>query len=339
LSYGQDIHFTQFYDSPLTLNPALTGDFSGAWRVTAIGRQQANLKYDLKQGEPFNTLAIGIDAPIKFKKNKFGVGLYAVNDNSGQAKLNITKITATLAFETKVSGSKLRFGLQPSYVQFGTGIDGLVGDGDISDESDRYETGIVFGEGDFPLDNESVKYFDLHGGALWSKKFGKLTPTAGFSLYHILRPKYSVFSNGTNDRKPMRFVYNMSADYQFNEKVSLHPNFLFMSQTFAQDLVLGVNVGYSLVGRIELIEKVFIGPEFRMVNGRNRDAGKISNSDALAIIAGVKLPKWKIGIARDFTVSNLQGAFSRITGAWEVSIIFIAPDVNLKKKLIPCDRY
>ena len=112
-----------------------------------------------------------------------------------------------------------------------------------------------------------------------------------------------------------------------------------MSEVNAQNLIYGVNLGYSLKDRIELIEKVFIGPEFRMFTGKDKATGKRNNSDAFAVIGGVQLPKWRIGVARDFTVSNVQENFSRITGAWEISIIFIAPDVNLKKKLIPCDRY
>ena len=37
---AQDIHFSQYYASPLTLNPALTGKFNGLWRVTGIYRDQ-----------------------------------------------------------------------------------------------------------------------------------------------------------------------------------------------------------------------------------------------------------------------------------------------------------
>ena len=32
-TYGQDRLFSQFYASPLTLNPALTGAFEGRYRV------------------------------------------------------------------------------------------------------------------------------------------------------------------------------------------------------------------------------------------------------------------------------------------------------------------
>ena len=36
----RDIHYSQYYASPLTLNPALTGKFNGYYRATAIYRDQ-----------------------------------------------------------------------------------------------------------------------------------------------------------------------------------------------------------------------------------------------------------------------------------------------------------
>ena len=37
---AQDPHFSQFYASPLTLNPALTGKFDGTFRLAANYRNQ-----------------------------------------------------------------------------------------------------------------------------------------------------------------------------------------------------------------------------------------------------------------------------------------------------------
>jgi hypothetical protein len=37
---GQDIHFSQYYASPLSLNPANTGNYDGDWRLMNSYRQQ-----------------------------------------------------------------------------------------------------------------------------------------------------------------------------------------------------------------------------------------------------------------------------------------------------------
>jgi hypothetical protein len=38
--HAQDPHFSQFFSSPLTLNPAFTGKFDGSWRLAANHRDQ-----------------------------------------------------------------------------------------------------------------------------------------------------------------------------------------------------------------------------------------------------------------------------------------------------------
>ncbi|MFZ9207484.1 MAG: type IX secretion system membrane protein PorP/SprF, partial [Sediminibacterium sp.] len=37
---AQDPHFSQFFASPLTINPALTGKFDGKYRITSNHRNQ-----------------------------------------------------------------------------------------------------------------------------------------------------------------------------------------------------------------------------------------------------------------------------------------------------------
>ena len=80
--HAQDPHFTQFYTSPLTVNPAYTGFFEDAnWRVISNYRRQwvSQLSY-------INTNTIQIDG--KFGKEDeedrkpFGIGILFMNDVS-----------------------------------------------------------------------------------------------------------------------------------------------------------------------------------------------------------------------------------------------------------------
>jgi hypothetical protein len=54
---GQDQHFTQYYASPLTLNPALAGAFSGTYRMSLIYRDQ----WRNALTQPFATYSAAID--------------------------------------------------------------------------------------------------------------------------------------------------------------------------------------------------------------------------------------------------------------------------------------
>ena len=78
---AQDIHFSQYYASPLTLNPALCGKFDGFVRVDGIYRSQY---YGLSQSSSiYSTPAASVDFSLlkdQMKGNALGVGLSVVND-------------------------------------------------------------------------------------------------------------------------------------------------------------------------------------------------------------------------------------------------------------------
>lgn len=327
------------------LNPAKTGFFNGAWRVSGIARQQDNLKYD-NNGKPYNSLVVGFDSPFKYARQNFGAGLYVITDRSGNStdnnnniKLSQLRITGSLATEFKSGKNKIRIGIQPALVQFTADGKDYKYDGDVNPNPDYDDPNSIFSPSGNSPNRSSFKYFDLNAGALWTSRFGKFTPVIGVSLFHIVKPNYTVLSSSDKSRMPIRFVYNFGGSYKLGDKTTLYPNALFMSQSAAQDFVAGANFGYNLSDRIELIEEIYLGAQFRMPSGKNKATGKITNSDAPIIIAGVKLPRWNIGISRDIAISNIQSNFPRQVGAWEVSVIYIAPDVMLKKKMIPCDRY
>src|ERR1700722_1992771 len=96
--HAQDIHFSQFYEAPLDLNPALCGAFPGLvygelnyrsqWGSVAGG------------GYGFNTMAATVEYHNLFKnwtKGYFSPGLNFYNDQSGDAKIGITQVNLTLA--------------------------------------------------------------------------------------------------------------------------------------------------------------------------------------------------------------------------------------------------
>lgn len=83
---AQDIHFSLFNMSPLTLNPAQTGAFEGTARIGGIYRDQwASFLRD-----QFTTTVFYVDAPVirGFGKNDWvGVGLTSINDKNGDLGL------------------------------------------------------------------------------------------------------------------------------------------------------------------------------------------------------------------------------------------------------------
>src|SRR5215216_7300557 len=86
VSKAQDPNFSQFFASPLTLNPALTGKFDGVFRVAGNYRNQWPTI-----NNAFTTATVSLDAGILRNRipefDQFGVGVMAFVDQSGNGVL------------------------------------------------------------------------------------------------------------------------------------------------------------------------------------------------------------------------------------------------------------
>src|SRR3979490_892289 len=82
MASAQDPNFSQFFASPLTLNPAMTGKFDGLYRVAGNYRNQWPAIYNA-----FTTATISVDFDILRNKlsevDRFGVGIMAFSDKAG----------------------------------------------------------------------------------------------------------------------------------------------------------------------------------------------------------------------------------------------------------------
>src|SRR5215467_12867108 len=78
---AQDIHFSQYYSAPLTINPALTGGFAGDYR--------AGVNYRTQWGSvtvPYRTFDLYGDLNIGrrlISRNFWAVGLNVISDRAG----------------------------------------------------------------------------------------------------------------------------------------------------------------------------------------------------------------------------------------------------------------
>ncbi|MBK7271232.1 MAG: type IX secretion system membrane protein PorP/SprF [Flavobacteriales bacterium] len=68
---AQDIHFSQFFHTPLASSPGNIGAFDGDYRVHGIFRQQWRAVT-----EPYRTFGLGGDAATAFGKKGLGVGAW-----------------------------------------------------------------------------------------------------------------------------------------------------------------------------------------------------------------------------------------------------------------------
>ena len=94
---GQDPNFSQFFVSPLTLNPAMTGKFNGDFRIAGNYRDQWPAI-----SKAFVTTTASFDMPILRNRiselDTWGVGVVAMADKTANGILNTNLISVTTAY-------------------------------------------------------------------------------------------------------------------------------------------------------------------------------------------------------------------------------------------------
>jgi type IX secretion system PorP/SprF family membrane protein len=316
---AQDVHFSQYYFSPLSLNPANTGNFSGDYRLFANYRSQWRL---LDKG--YNTYSAGGDMNFFPKNLNVGAGLIVINDLSAQY-LSVTKILPSAALHMKVAGVKLHGGIQP-----GVTIKSL----DFYKHSFPNQLNWSTGSFDRNLPNnesgmvQTFAYFDLNVGVSASRKIGKFEPGVGFAIFHLNHPKESFF--GANNHLPSRQSFNFNLNYDLTRNIILKLHSLYGYTTKANDWVTGLNVEYVLSHDAFFTNSAFVGFMWR--------DGFKSNFDAGIATIGLNYRNYTIGFSYDVTRSALKTSVDS-RGAYELAIIYRAKSTRLSKKIIPCERF
>lgn len=312
---GQDIHYSQFFRSPMTLNPALTGNINEDYRIHAIHRDQWSAL-----NSTFASTAFGFDMNFKegiLKHDKVGAGLTFYRDQLGEGVFKNTSIQLSGAYHRTLDAHKrhhLSAGIQLGYIQKSVDFTSL-------QFFNQYE-GFIYdpslGNGE-DLNTANVNYLDLQAGAYYFYRINDGAKFyAGLSGYEITTPK-ETFANRVDtivadpNEIGSRIVFHAGLEYQLNNKMTLLPKFLFMQQSRGRDVMLGSLLAYNLSG---LEASLLVGGFYRF-------------GDAGIIMGGMQYRKVDVLISYDRTLSGLRQASGAEgtrgnggVGAWEISIQF-----------------
>ncbi len=300
-SKGQDHIYSQFYNAPIYLNPALTGQFEGDLRVNMIYRNQwTGLAGDLSY----------ISASVDVQVPQFGggFGLMFTRSSEGIAYLVKNNIAGTYAYSIGDDNFVASFGLQIGLTNRRIDWDNLV----FSDQIDR-RLGIIPGNSSAELPDVSNKYyFDAVGGINIVYRNIML----GAAVFHLNKPDESF--TGVQAKLPMRLTANASMrfpigrSYQYNQEADAYiiPSVVY----HRHDKFTSVSIGGQL--------------KYRSVNAgiwyRGNSQGE---PDALVLSAIFDIfngsrrnEKLRIGISHDATLSKLN--YTNTSGTTEASIGF-----------------
>ncbi|MBU0766080.1 MAG: PorP/SprF family type IX secretion system membrane protein [Bacteroidetes bacterium] len=320
-SFAQDIHFSQFYLTPLTLNPALTGHYDADWRIMHNYRNQWNAIMPV----PFQTISLGFDRQMYLHNEKFSGGIFMIYDNSGSAVLTVAKIFLSFAWHKKIGQSYLHLGIQGGPVMKSINSGNLTYPSQWSIDSRDFVSSLPSQEGSH---GEQIIYPDLNFGVMWSKNLKSFKPEIGVSLFHLTMPQEAFF--GGNNRLPIRSAVYAAIRIDVGKKLFFKPHLLYMGHKKATDLVGGTNFGLYLGDNRIKMRTVYIGAMVRNNFTSEMDAG-------IGII-GCTFDHLEIGFSYDVNVSSLHSA-TGYRGAFEVAIIFTSASSIIEKITVPCTRF
>ena len=95
-SEAQDAHYSQYFNAPLSLNPAFTGYYDGKHRLATNFRNQW-----LGAGDPFTTATVSFDTRMlaqQMDKSLLGIGLVLMGDRTATGAYNSNYASLSTAY-------------------------------------------------------------------------------------------------------------------------------------------------------------------------------------------------------------------------------------------------
>lgn len=334
-SMAQDVHFTQYFSSPLTLNPANSGLIEGDWRASANFRSQW---YSVSQN-PYTSGTVSFDMPMLTGKlpegDALGIGILGLYDKSGTGALQNTTLGLSLAYHKSFGATKqhtLSLGFQGYLVQKSIQFDKLVfGDQFDPSSPEGYLQNVSRDAANFT--NTDVTYPDFNAGLMYSGRLtDRATLYAGASYYHFTRPaeKFLNSSGGTEVQINPRYTGFLGGSFSLNENVVTYVSALYQQQGPAWEALIGGAVGFVMnPGHDEMTKSTifYLGGWYRY-------------GDAIAPYVGFEWSRMKIGISYDVTLSSAT-AMTGGQGAYELSVIYngFIEKVTRKKYNFSCPKF
>ncbi|HEX2620002.1 MAG TPA: PorP/SprF family type IX secretion system membrane protein [Phototrophicaceae bacterium] len=241
----QDIHFSQYTENIMNINPALAG--------TANGFLRANMCYRTQWaafGNPYRTMGFSADAPLIGKKKTYGsylgAGVNVFQDKAGLANLSKLHLAADLSGVVVMGDGLLSAGIEVAYAQRSINGSGLKWDSQW--QNNAYDPSLPSGE----TASAAKAAFDFGGGLAYTlrRKASTISSNDGLELtistaaFHFTHPDLGV---GGSDPLAIRYTGMIYSTIGItNTNLRLSPRILYNQQSSLREINAGCIFYYVL---------------------------------------------------------------------------------------------
>ncbi|HNS18404.1 MAG TPA: PorP/SprF family type IX secretion system membrane protein [Bacteroidales bacterium] len=297
---GQDPAFSQFYASPMYLNPAMAGS-------TYCGRLTLNYRNQwpaIPKG--YVTYHVAYDQFLE--KIQSGYGVMFTADRQGDGAISALMASGLYSFKLQASEDlRIDFGAQVTYQQMKVDIDKLVFGGAINPNDGSVNPG--YSDPSF-YESKSVGFVDFSAGVYAGYRdivYG------GLAVHHLAEPENG-FNQPSDSKLYRKFTAHAGTEFNLSngrfgeveeDDIALSPNVLYMQQGEFHQLNAGLYASIS---------PFVAGLWFRH---------NFENPDAVIILLGFRQPSYQIGYSFDYTLSKIgisSGGSHEVSFRWEFCI-------------------
>jgi len=314
--YAQYPVFSQFFASPLSLNPALAGNSNSNWRV--VGNQRSNWIADGIQ--PLTTTSLSVDAKlIKQKQNEnnyLGGGLLFSQDQAIEGAYKNTTINAILSSHVSMDeddNNGLSIGIGANYNTTFIDFSALTFSQQLS--SSGFNRSLPSQETSL---SQIKPYLSMLAGVTYNYSSEFSAFEIGFSGYRFIKTYQSALNASNQIDPPM---YNLHMDFQtyLTDKMVLSTNGLYTSVNSQHFYSIGMSIG-NILDNEDIPTVLNTGLWLR-------------NGYALVPYIGLSYKNVQGGLTYDISLPSAIGSLSSLR-VFEFSLMFTS--TNRKNHPIPC---
>ena len=307
VAMGQDVHFSQFYETTILRNPALTGIFSGDYKVTASYRNQWS-----SISQPFVTGQVSAEAkiPVNERVNDFfSVGLLTYFDRAGSIDMKSLGIYPVVAFSKSledVHNSYISAGFTGGYIQ--KSFDPTKVRTNSQYVNGGYNPDQASGEN---LNNPKLSHFDLGAGVTFSSGGGENNEVSyfvGVAGYHFTRPSASFLDN-EEVKMDMKWSLNGGLTYRINDDFGVIAQANYTKQGGYTEIIGGGLLNWKRASerQSDPLFVIYAGGFYRW-------------EDAFIPVVKVDYMRYSFGFSYDVNVSGLKAA-TNLRGGYELTLV------------------
>jgi len=308
---GQDMNYTQYFSTPLYVNPAFTGINTGV-RARFLFRDQwpsAPIAY--------KSYYFSADLGDRALPGAGGLGLVVESDNPGAGLINNLNAALTIGVRIPITGFLVaQVGIKAGIMQRQISYNDLVF---TSSLDPRYGNIYQSGFTDFNASKRVVPDFGAGGLLQFSSNEGNITGNFGFAVDHIFKPDVSFLSVGSS-QYPRKWTGHLDLVFSTGpggasnainsssiEPLKIDIGAIYMNQSNLNSLQVGLNL---------LKYNIYLGCWYKST------LTGVVNS-ACAVVAGYKYNFYE-NMSIKFMYSydiQVSGALQGTGGAHEISLI------------------